>query len=142
MTFRLVNAGEEFVLDTIFAVGFTLGLFRNDVDSGLTDVQKEARVIGDLTVANFTGYAAIALTGGSWTTTQGDPSTATYAQQNFTCLGVSSNTIYGYMITRTSGGALVGYEYLNEPSHLPDTVTSIGDIIRVTPSFTLKDTVD
>lgn len=142
MTLRVTDPGEEFLLDTIFAIGYTLNLFKNDVESGLTTAQKEALLVASFTVATFTGYAAINLTGGSWVTTQGAPSTATYAQQTFTCSGAGvAQTIYGYYVTRTTGGALVWYEYLND-AHSSASVSSVGDAIRVTPSFTLKDTVD
>lgn len=139
MTLRIPDPSEEFLLDTIFAVNYTLGLFKNNVESGLSEAQKSALTVASFTAATFTGYAAVALTGGSWTTTQGDPSTATYAAQTFASTANQAATDqYGWYLTRTTGGALVAYEYFTSAV----SVAFNGDQIRVTPRFTLKDTVD
>jgi hypothetical protein len=136
MTLRIPDPSEEFLLDTITAVNYTLKLFKNDVESGLTEAQKSALTVASFTEATFTGYASVALTGGSWTTTQGDPSTATYAVQTFaSTANQASTTQYGYYVIRTTGGALVWYEYL--PS--AQAIAFNGDTIRVTPRLTLKD---
>jgi hypothetical protein len=139
MTLRIPNPSEEFILDTILAVNYTLNLFKNDVESGKSEAQLSALTVADFTAATFTGYAAVNLTGGSWTTTQGDPCVGVYAQQEFTSTAnQASTTQYGYYITRTTGGALVWYEYL--PTAV--AITANGDKVRVTPRFTGKDTVD
>jgi len=137
VTLRIPNAAEEAMLDLILAEGYTLRLFTNDVESGLTEAQKEALTAGSFTEATFAGYAGIALTGGSWVTTQGDDeSTGTYAQQTFTRSSTGTpQVIRGYYVTRTTGGALRWYEYFAGPI----TVTNINDAIRVTPTFTLDD---
>jgi hypothetical protein len=137
VTLRIPNAAEEAMLDLILAEGYTLRLFTNDVESGLTEAQKEALTAGSFTEATFAGYAGIALTGGSWVTTQGDDeSTGVYAQQTFTRSSTgTAQVIRGYYVTRTTGGALRWYEYFPGPV----TVTNINDAIRVTPTFTLDD---
>jgi hypothetical protein len=139
MTGRIPDPSEEFILDTIFAVNYTLNLFKNDVESGLSIAQKEALTVASFTAATFTGYTSKALTGGSWTTTQGAPSTAVYASQTFASTANQASTDqYGWYLTRTTGGALVAYEYFSSPV----AVAFNGDEIRVTPRFTLQDTVD
>lgn len=139
MTLVIVNQGEEDFIDLIASVNYTLGLFKNDVTNGLTAGQIEALTELDFTEADFTGYSSIALTGGSWTTTPGDPTEATYAQQTFSSSAdQTAQTIYGYFIERTSDGALQYFEYFTTPI----SVEFNGEQIRVTPRLTLADTQD
>lgn len=138
MTIRIPNAAEESFLDLMLAENMTLRLFTNDVESGLTEAQKEALTAASFTEATFTGYASKALTGGSWTTTQGDDfSVGTYAAQVFTRTSTgTAQAIRGYYVTRTTGGALRWYEYFPGPI----TVTANGDQLQMTPTFQLDDT--
>ncbi len=139
MTLVVVNQAEEAFLDLICAVNYTMRLYRNNVESGLTQVQKDALTEANFTEANFTGYSSVALTGGSWTTTPGDPATASYAQQTFTSsANQTPQLIYGYYITRTTGGALQWYEQFVAPV----TFQSNGEFFKVTPQLTLSDTGD
>lgn len=132
-TFRLVNQGEEQWFDLILAIGYTLCLFTNDV------AHSESLVEGGFTEATFTGYSAAALTGGSWVTTPGDPTTASYAQQTFSSsANQTPQVIYGYYLVRTSDGALQGYEKFDASV----TVQFDTDYVRVTPQLTLADTTD
>lgn len=130
------DAGEERMLDLILAVNMTMRLYRNDATAGLTAAQIEALTESDFTEANFTGYSAKALTGGSWTSTQDDPSTGTYAQQTWTRSATgTAQTIYGYSMHRTSDNALMWFEDFTGPI----TVDTSGDTIVVTPTITLDD---
>jgi hypothetical protein len=130
------NACEEALLDLILAPNMTLRLFTNDVESGLTPTQIEAITAASFTEATFAGYSSKALTGGSWTTTQGDPSTGTYAQQTFTRTSTGAvQTVRGYYIVRTTGGALCWYEYFDGAIATENN----GDTVTVTPTFTLTD---
>jgi hypothetical protein len=139
MTLVVPNAAEERFLDAILATNYTLRLFKNDVTSGLTAGQIEALTVSSFTEATFTGYSGKTLTGGSWTTTAGDPSTGTYAQQQFTSSAdQTAQTIYGYYVARTTGGALDWFEYFTAPV----VVEFTNDAIRVTPRITLADTGD
>lgn len=133
------DVGEEHFLDLITAVNYTLRLYTNDVTAGLTDAQIDALVAGSFTEATFAGYAAAALTGGSWTTTPDEPSTGVYAQQTFTrsSTGTTQN-VYGYYLTRTTGGQL---EYFHDFGG-PVAVTNINDAIAVVPRLTLGDDHD
>lgn len=133
MTIVIPNQGEEAFLDLLLSVGYTLRLFKNDVT--VTESVTES----DFTEATFTGYVSKALTGGSWTTTAGDPSTGAYAMQSFTSTADQTpQDIYGYYVTLTSGGALRWFEKFGSPV----TVQNDGDSIRITPQITLADTGD
>lgn len=139
MTLILVDQAEEHFLDLILAVNYTLRLYRTDVDSGLTQVQKDALTESSFTEANFTGYSSKTLTGGSWTTTAGNPCVGTYAEQTFTSSADQTpQLIYGYYVTRTTGGALQWYERFG----VPVSFQSNGEFFAVTPRITLSDTGD
>lgn len=139
MTLIVVNQAEEHFLDLILAVNYTLKLYKNNVTSGLTQAQKDALTQASFTEATFTGYASKALTGGSWTTTAGDPCVGTYAQQTFTSTAnQTAQIVYGYYITRTSDGALEWFEDFAGPV----TVQFNGEQISITPRITLSDTLD
>ncbi len=132
----VADVGEEAFLDLILAVGYTLRLYRTDVTAGLTEQQIDALVAGSFTEANFAGYAAAALTGGSWTTTQANPSTGVYGTQTFTRSSTgTAQLIYGYYVTLTAGGALRWFERFPAPI----SVEFAADAIQVTPRMTLDD---
>jgi hypothetical protein len=137
MTIRVVNQGEEHMLDRIVGVAYTMRLFTNDVESGLTDTQVNALTESSFTEASFTGYTAAPIATGSWVTTQGDPSEATNADEVFTCTGTGApQTIRGYYITRDSDSKLVWYEYLKDG---PFVVEFSGSTVTVPPILTLDD---
>lgn len=88
------------------------------------------------TAASYTeyaaaGYSAIVLTAASWTTTEGAPSSAAYAQQTFTMTGAGD--AYGYYMTRNTGGRIaVAERFTSAPFSIP----SGGGTIKVTPQIT------
>ena len=143
MTLIVPNQGEEAFLDLILAVDYTLRLFKNDVMQAgtITAAQKEALTEADFVEADFPGYASVALTGGSWTTTPGDPGVGAYAQQTFirSSTGTVQN-VYGYYIVTTAGGSLRWFEPF--PPITGVEVTLINDEIRVTPRLPLRDSQD
>jgi hypothetical protein len=95
----------------------------------------ETTVIGDLTLADFTGYAAITLTGASWTVTSADPASASYAQQTFTSSAGSQNQdVYGYVVTNSGGTIALWGETFSDG---PYNIVNNGDLIKVTPVWTL-----
>lgn len=102
-----------------------LKLFRNDY------VPNNLSTEANFTEANFTGYAAIALSGASWVTAQGVPTVASYAQQAFTASGAGVQTIFGYYVVQASSGKLMWAERFDTPQ----VVQFSGDFIRVTPTF-------
>jgi hypothetical protein len=136
VTVVVPDVGEEHFLDLILAVGYTLRLFKTDVTAGLTADQVDALVAADFTEATFTGYSASAITGGSWTTTQESPSTGTNTQRTFTSSAdQTAQTIFGYYVTRTTGGQLEWFEDFAGPL----VIENLGDAISVTPTITLDD---
>src|SRR5574338_390456 len=79
-----------------------LRLFKNNITPADTDTA------ATYTEADFTGYAAITLTGSSWGAPSGG--SISYAQQTFTCSGAGSTTIYGYYLTQATSGILMWSE--------------------------------
>lgn len=139
MTLIVVNQAEEHFLDLILGVNYTLRLFKNDATAGLTQVQKDALTEASFTEADFAGYSAAALTGGSWTTTPGNPCVGTYATQTFTRSSTgTAQTLYGYYLTRTTGGALEWFEVFAAPL----VIEFIGESVSIIPRMTLSDTGD
>ena len=95
----------------------------------------ETTAIADLTIADFTGYADATLSGASWTITDADPSSASYAKQTFTSSAGSQNqAVYGYVVTNSGGTIALWGETFSDG---PYTIVNIGDKIEVTPVFTL-----
>jgi microcystin-dependent protein len=132
----VVNQGEEAMLDLVLAVGYTLRLYKNDVIAGLTPDQIDALTQAAFTEADFPGYAASAITGGTWTTTQGNPTMGTNTERQFTRSSTgTAQLIRGYYYTRTSDGALQGFEHFEAPI----SVEFINDRIDITPRVSLED---
>jgi len=128
MAFLVPNEGEDFCLEKIVNFADTasqnlfLRLYENDVTPGETD-----------TVATYTevtdgSYAAIELTGSSWTILDG---LASYAQQTFT-IG-TTQSIYGYYVTNYAGTVLV----LAERFTSTITIGAGGGNVAVTPTINL-----
>lgn len=106
-----------------------LKLFKNNITPAETDTA------ATYTVADFTGYADITMTGSSWTVTEGAPTNGAYAQQTFTASAGSQNQpIYGYYVTRTTSGRIAWAERFSDG---PYTVNNNGDNIKITPQITL-----
>jgi hypothetical protein len=134
MPIVLLDVGADEILKTYFnntrPVGgnnLTLRLFATNVtpsQSGVTYVE-----------ATGGGYAAIALTNGSWVVNPtDDPSVATYAQQTFTFTGplTTNPNIYGYYITDADGVII----YAEAVAYF--TPLASGDAVKVTPKFQLS----
>lgn len=125
MAFMLPAQGENAMLTAFFAANMSLRLFTNDYTP--VETTTEASV----TEAAGNGYAAITLTGGSWTIAGSSPVQASYAQQTFTFTGNLGN-VYGYYITRNSDNKLMLAERFTDG---PYAITQNGDQIKVTPTF-------
>lgn len=133
MTLLVPNNGEgdalSYFVNKSTPENLVLRLFKSNTTPGETDTA------GSYTEADFTGYAAITLTGASWTVTEGAPSNAAYAQQTFTSsAGSQSQNVYGYYLTRASSGRIA---YAERFSDGPYTIVNNGDQIKVTPTVTL-----
>lgn len=132
MALVVPNGAETFALSyfvgkTTTAEPLTLRLFTNNVTPGETDV------VGTFTEATGVGYAAVPLTGASWTITPGAPTSAANAQQTFTFTGSLGN-VYGYYLTRTTTGDLA---YAERFSDGPYAIANNGDQIKITPTITM-----
>lgn len=137
MALRIPNSAEalllEYVVNKTAPQDLVLRLFQNDF------FPTDTTVLGDITQATFTGYSPVTLTGSNWVSTPGDPSNVAYSQQSFTSTASLQNqTIYGYYLTRLSGGELVVVERFATSY----TIQNNGDTVKVTPIITGQDTVD
>lgn len=143
MSVRVPNQGEAGILALATSVAYSCRLFTNHVHSGLTATQINALTEASFTEATFAGYAAVTLTAGAWTTTEGNPSTVVY---NSTVSFIRSSTgtdqpQYGYYLTRVSDGKLYWYEYFDEtPTAV--SIDTAGEQIDVVPRLTGKDEAD
>ena len=128
MALVVTNQGEgiclEYIVNRDAPENLVLRLYSNDVTPAETDTAVT------YTEVSGSGYAAITLTGASWNApTTGDPSFIDYAQQTFTFTGAAGN-VYGYYMTRATGGELV---YAERFTSAPYNVVNNGDKINVTP---------
>jgi len=87
-------------------------------------------------VTNGLGYTTggISFTPASWSITTGNPSQAEYLEVTWTFTGVKGN-IYGYYVTRDTGGELLWAERF---SNGPYDIQTNGDEIKVVPRLTLE----
>lgn len=131
MALLVPNTGEVIALSLLVnkttPENLVYKFFSNNITPAETD-----------TAATYTestggGYAAITLTGASWTVTGGAPSTAAYAQQTYTFTGplTTNPNIYGYFVVQASSGTLVLAE-----NFTMFTPTNNGDNIKLTPQIT------
>lgn len=134
MALLMVDQGEgialEYIVNKDSPEDLVLRLFKNDKTPADADDE------GDYTEADFTGYSSITLTGSSWTVTPGAPSQASYAQQTFASTAdQSQQLIYGYYLTRLTGGELMWAERFTDG---PYAIANNGDQIKVTPKLQAK----
>jgi hypothetical protein len=95
----------------------------------------ETTELADLTLADSTGYSAAPLIGVLWTITDADPSSASYDEQSFTSSAGSQNQdVYGYVVTDALSTVAIWGETFTDG---PYNIVNDGDVIRVTPFFTL-----
>lgn len=106
-----------------------LKLFKSNTTPAETDTT------ATYTEADFTGYAEKTLTGASWTVTNADPASGSYAEQTFTSSAGSQNqAVYGYYVVNSAGTVLLWAERFSDG---PYTIVNNGDAIKVTPVITL-----
>jgi microcystin-dependent protein len=137
-TVYVVNQGEEAILDDgLTGVAYTLRLHKTDVIAGLSSEDIDNLDEGDFVQADFTGYAAEALSTGDWTVTQGNPTVAANVEKAFTSSADhTAQSIWGYYVTRDSDGALIWFGAFSAPI----VMEFEDDEINVTPTLTLDDT--
>ncbi len=106
----------------------SLRLFQNNITPAETDVA------ATYTVATFTGYANITLTGASWTVSGTAPTQIAFAQQTFTSTANQGlQNIYGYFYLRVTALDIMGAERFTSA---PFPIENNGDEIRITPQIT------
>ncbi len=131
MTIVVCNNGESIALGYLVnkntPENLVYRLFTNNITPAETDTA------GTFTEATGGGYAAITLTGASWTVTPGAPSSAAYAQQTWTFTGplTTNPDIRGYYVTRATTGDLVYAE-----TFTVFTPAASGDNLKITPTIT------
>lgn len=132
MTILVPNTGEVIALSYLVNKVATpenliYKLFATNVTPAETDTA------ATYTEAAGGGYAALTMTGASWTVTGGAPSSAAYAQQTWTFTGAltTNATIYGYFVIRATSVDLVLAETFTS-----FTPTANGDNIKLTPTIT------
>jgi len=128
-----VNVGVQEILRRALNYSATgdvkLHLFKSNSTPAETDTT------ATYTEADFTGYASVTLTGASWTVTNADPASASYAEQSFTSsAGSQSQAVYGYYVTNSDSTTLLWAERFSDG---PYTIVNNGDVIKVTPIITL-----
>jgi hypothetical protein len=98
----ILDTGDPVLLEYGLTVDYTLRLYTNDLDPSTTNV------IGDFTECTDADYAAITLTGGSWSvTTESAQAKAEYAMQTFS-LSALSPAVYGWYLDRAGVGVAAG----------------------------------
>ena len=130
MALNVPDVGENLILEMLTnrtaAQNLSLRLFKNNITPSDTDTA------GTFTEATFPGYAAITLTGATWSAAAAG-SIAYSAQQTFTCTGASTDDIYGYYITQVTSGLLMWAE---RDGAAPAAIRVNGDAIKITPAIT------
>lgn len=133
MTIKVVNngrqvAGSYFVNKVATPENLVYHFFTNNITPSDTDTA------ATYTEATGGGYAAITMTGASWTVTSANPAVASYAQQTWTFTGAltTNPTIYGYYVTRATSLDLLFAE-----TFTAFTPANNGDNIKVTPQITV-----
>lgn len=122
------NVGAAKALTAFLASNTSLRLFKSNTTPA------EGDTWATYTEADFTGYAAVTLTGGSWSITTADPASAAYAQQTFTSTAGSQNqNVYGYAVLLSSDSTLLWAERFTDG---PYNIANNGDNIKVTPTIT------
>lgn len=133
MSMILPNNSEgdllQYFVNRLAPENLMLRLYKNNYDP------IEASATSDFTEADFIGYGAIELIGGTWgAPVESDPSTIAYSQQTFTSSAGSQNQpVYGYYLTRKVSGRIVGAEKFADG---PYVIVNNGDSIKITPTIT------
>ena len=129
MTLVVPNVGEVKALELYLkSENLILRLYSNNITPA------EGDTIHTYTQVTGGGYAQKTLTAASWTVTSGNPSSGSYAAQDFEFTGVTGapGTVYGYYVVD-------GSNILRWAERFPEGVLPFepvnGSLIRVTPRF-------
>lgn len=115
----------QYVTHKLGNADLKLHLFNNNVTPSKSDT------LTTYTESTASGYAAITLTGSSWTvSTTSGVTTASYPQQTFTFTG--SDSIYGYFVTDGSTTTVLWAEAFTAVENIPTGGGSIQLTLNVT----------
>lgn len=135
MALVVPNSSEVIMLNYILNIdapeNISILLYANNV------IPDENSTVATFTeVANGLGYTTggQSLTPGSWSVISGNPSQAEHTEVTWTFTGAAGN-IYGYYVTRDTGGELLWAERFTNG---PFNITTNGDEIKITPRLTLE----
>jgi hypothetical protein len=135
MALVVPNASEVIMLNYILNIdapeNLSMRLYANNV------IPDENSTVASFTeVANGLGYTTggQSLLPGSWSVISGNPSQAEHIELTWTFTGAAGN-IYGYYVTRDTGGELLWAERFTNG---PFNITTNGDEIKITPRLTLE----
>ena len=135
MALVVPNASEVIMLNYILNIdapeNISIRLYANNV------IPDENSTVATFTeVANGLGYTTggQSLIPGSWSVISGNPSQAEHTEVTWTFTGAAGN-IYGYYVTRDTGGELLWAERFTNG---PFNITTNGDEIKITPRLTLE----
>ena len=135
MALVVPNSSEVIMLNYILNVdapeNISIRLYANNI---IPD--ENSTVVTFTEVANGLGYTTggQSLTPGSWSIIQGNPSQAEHIEVVWTFTGSVGN-VYGYYVTRDTGGELMWAERF---SNGPFNIQTNGDQIKITPRLTLE----
>jgi len=135
MALVVPNGSEVIMLNYILNIdapeNISILLYANNV------IPDENSTVATFTeVANGLGYTTggQSLTPGSWSVISGNPSQAEHTEVTWTFTGSAGN-VYGYYVTRDTGGELMWAERFTNG---PFNITTNGDEIKITPRLTLE----
>lgn len=132
MALTVPNSAEliiiQYVLNVSTPEGLVLHLYSNNI------LPQETDTISNYIEVTGGGYASVSLVAGNWNIVAGTPTTAEHSEVVFTFTGAVGN-VYGYFVTRTTGGELFWSERFTNG---PFNIQTNGDEIRVTPRLTLE----
>lgn len=133
MALLVPNNGEgdglNYFVNALAPQNLVLRLFTNNITPAETDTT------ATYTEATFTGYAAITLAGASWSTVEGAPTSASFAQQTFTSSAAqATQNVYGYFMNRATSLRIALAERFTDG---PYPIVNNGDTIKITPAITL-----
>jgi len=132
MVLYFPNTGELRILETGLTddANWSAGLFKNDL------TPDNDTVLGDVTAADFTGYAAVALVEDGPAAIDGsDRAYQLFEEVEFTfSTGTTPQDVYGWYIFDTTGN-LIAIERFASP---PWTMDDSRPIIQITPLVRLR----
>lgn len=132
MALYFPNVGELRILEVGLTddANWSAGLFKND----LTPVN--ATILTDIVAADFTGYAAVALTEDGAAGTDGsNRAYQLFEEVDFTfSVGTTPQDVYGWYIFDTSGN-LIALERFPSP---PWTLEDSRPVVQITPLIRLR----